>query len=295
MVRERNDAIRGPIVRFEAHSGGAGNVAVEVDQVVHVRTAEAVDRLEVVAHRSERRSTIGKSIDPHDFQQFALRHVGVLELVEQHRPVSKPQRVGDRRIATHRFHGQCNLIAEIEHAEPPLGRSIRIEEDAQIRTATSHPTDPRGERPIAGHGQTVGPQCLNGDEVVGQRGRQGQGLLHELLWAAKLAVRKVHPMELVEQKLERSRPIKQARFAGQTQRDRMFTDNLGAEAVIGRHLHAVARTEAADDPVPQVRRGLVRERQAENLVVTHRTALHEADHALGHHLGLAGTGAGNDA
>ena len=94
-------------------------------------------------------------------------------------------------------------------------------------------------------------------------------------------------MKLVEQQLERARPIEQAGFAGQAERNRMFTDYLGAEAVIGRHLNAVARTEAADDPVTEVRRGLVREREAENLMVSDRTALYEADDALGHDLRLA--------
>ena len=144
-------------------------MAVEVDQVVDVGTTEAVDRLEVVAHRSERSGAVGESIDPHQFEEFALRHVGVLEFIEQHGPVSMTQRLGDGRIAAHRFDGESNLIAEIEHAEPPLRRGIRIEEDAQINAAPSHPTHPRSERPIGGHGQAIGPECGNGDEMVGQR------------------------------------------------------------------------------------------------------------------------------
>ena len=169
VVGKGDDRCRGPVVRLELDTRGAGNVPVEEDQVVHVGTTEAVDRLEVVAHRSERSATVGKSIDPHQFQEFALRHIGVLKLVEEHGPVSIPQRVGDGRIATHRFHGERNLVAEIEHAEPPLRCGICIKEDAQIRSASGHPTNPRGERPIVGHGHAVGPECLNGDQMVGQR------------------------------------------------------------------------------------------------------------------------------
>jgi hypothetical protein len=67
------------VVVGQAHDGGARVAALEVEDVARRRSAEAVDRLGVVADHGETGST-----RPQGVEDVGLQRVRVLVLVDQH-------------------------------------------------------------------------------------------------------------------------------------------------------------------------------------------------------------------
>ena len=80
-VRGSEDRVRRAIVLLEGHDLGAGEVALELEDVADVRSAKRVDRLIRVADDEEVAVLLGEQLE-----QAVLRMVGVLVLVDEDVP-----------------------------------------------------------------------------------------------------------------------------------------------------------------------------------------------------------------
>src|SRR2546428_4032 len=95
-VRRAQDGLRGAVVLLELDHAGIWEVVLEVEDVAHLGTAKAVDRLRIVAHdgevavtgkagaRAPRRGRAAAADE--QLKQPVLRVVGVLVLVDEHVP-----------------------------------------------------------------------------------------------------------------------------------------------------------------------------------------------------------------
>ena len=162
-----------PIVAAQ-DDGPRPQVAVaELEDVVHRRTAERVDRLVVVADDRDVAMALCE-----DGDQFGLRPVRVLELVDE--DVAEPPRDGRSRCRRRANQAQreCDLVAEVDAAAGREKALVRRVGAGQLRLAGGFLRRAVGsgrERPIRGTFGGLGQRSgLRGDpvgmgRVVGRR------------------------------------------------------------------------------------------------------------------------------
>ncbi len=147
-VRRGEDRLRGAVVLLQQDHGGVGVVLLELDDVTDVRAPEGVDRLVGVADHAQlgrlHRGLVGVgaqrhrirpyrlAVDgqpgrlPHQFpHQDVLGVVGVLILVDEDVPEPAPVVLGDVRECLQQVHRRHDQVVEVERVR--LGQPALVE------------------------------------------------------------------------------------------------------------------------------------------------------------------------
>ena len=110
-IRGVEDVAFGAVVLFEADQVSDLELALEIGHVAHIRAAEGVDRLVVVADAKQAGAAAGEQLQP-----AVLQLVGVLKLVNQNVAEALLIVPAQRFIALQQFVGTQQQLGEIDHA-----------------------------------------------------------------------------------------------------------------------------------------------------------------------------------
>ena len=123
-VGGRQDRLRRAVVLLQLDDRGAGEVLLEVEDVVDVGSAKAVDRLVVVADDADVAALAGKQL-----KQPVLRVVGVLVLVDED-PAELPpvalQHVGEQLEHVDRAEQQVVEVERVHLVHAPLVEVVDV-------------------------------------------------------------------------------------------------------------------------------------------------------------------------
>ena len=125
-VGDVEQRLGGAVVALQQHRAGAGEPLRETEDVIGGCRPEAVDGLEVVADRGDRRAVAGQRLDDLDLQL-----VDVLVLVDEHMVKAGGQPRPGLRVARQRA-PEDEQVVEIEDAERPLARRVAAKQAGQV-------------------------------------------------------------------------------------------------------------------------------------------------------------------
>ncbi len=235
------DELRGPVVLLQLHDRRVGVVAFEIEDVLDVGTAPAVDALVVVAHHAQVPVRRGKRLHPQ-----VLRPVRVLVLVHVEVPPA-------RLVALQHLGG---LLEQLDRLEQQV-----VEVDGtHLAQALLVPRGEAGDDALAMVHGVLGQEhvvehlvlrATDGAQHCGwpvlPRGRQvllGQDPLHQLL--------------LVVRVVDHEPPVEPDRLA-------VRAEHAGAQRVERARLDVLAMVpDQRRDALPQLARGAVRERDGQD-------------------------------
>ncbi len=269
-VRSVEDRLGRPVVLLEHDHGGVRERLFEADQVAVVRAPEAVDRLVVVP-------------DHHDVARFGaeepdelpLRGVGVLELVDEHvrESVLPPgERFGVILEQTDR---EQQEIVEVDRGG--------LEEAALILAVDLGV-------PLLGFGRRRGERLVRPDEVVLQRRDPGVKLAG---WEPFRVQVEIAPHIVGEP--HRVRLVVDGERRPQADPGRLPAQDPGARRMEGRDPHPVGDgSDQRRDALLHLPRGLVRERDGEQIERRDPSGGDQIRDAVREDSGLPGAGTGDD-
>ena len=243
-VRRRQDLRRRAVVLLQPHDQRAREPRRHPEQVLRRRAREGVDRLVVVADDAQ----VVAVADP-ALQQRLLEQVHVLVLVDRERLVALLERGARVRILVVHAHRELEEILEVDQASLGLARLVRAED------ALHH---------VVGHRRLVVAQRPP------VRVRREAAVLRPLDLRRQVGERAV-----AERHRQRPRDRQQdRRLRGQHLADRAGeVVELGERGRVERPRgHAPGAKHS--QPLPHLRRGLVRERHREDLVRRERARRH---------------------
>ena len=270
-VRRVQDQLRGAVVLLQLDDRHVGVVALEVEDVLDVRAAPAVDRLVVVPHHAQVPVGRGQRPDPQ-----VLRPVRVLVLV--HVEVAPAGLVSLQHLGRvlEQLHGTQQQVVEVERvrraeALPVAGRQLRDDPFLVVDgvLGEEHLVQHLVLRPADGAQDRGGAVLARGRQVL-----LGQDPLHQLL--------------LVVRVVDDEAPVEPDRIA-------VAAQDAGAQGVEGAGLHLLALLpDQGDDPLPQLAGRAVGERHGQDPARLDRLDADQVRDAVGDDPGLAGAGSGED-
>ncbi len=243
-VRQRQDLRRRAVVLLQPHDQRAREARRHPEQVLRRRAREGVDRLVVVADDAE----LVAVADP-ALQQRLLEQVHVLVLVDRERPVALLERGERVRILVEHLHRVLEEILEVDEAALGLARLVRSE------------------------------HALH--DIVGNRRLVFVQRPPIRLWREAAVLR---PLDLRREVGERAEAERHRQRPRDRQQDRRLrgqhlADRAGEVVELGERGRVERPRGHAGDaqprqPLAHLRRGLVRERDGEDLVGRERAARH---------------------
>ncbi len=278
------DRLRGAVVLLQQDRRRVRVVLLELEDVADGRTAEGVDRLVGVADDAQfggRHLGLRRDVDRlfEGADQFAdegvLGVVGVLVLVDQDVPEAAAVVLGDvREDAQHvdRRHDQVVEVERVGLAQPRLVHGVGL-----------------GEGLLEAVGG-LGGEVLLVDQLVLQVADLGaEGLRREALGVeVQVATDEGHQALGVGGVVDRE-------GRGEAEPLALAAQDADAGAVERHHPHRVrARADELFDALLHLARGLVGERDREDLTWVDAPLGQQMGDAVGEHAGLAGAGAGDD-
>ena len=265
------DELRGAVVLLQLDHRGVGVVALEVEDVLDVGAAPAVDRLVVVAHHAQVAVRRGQEAHPQ-----VLRPVGVLVLVHVE--------VAPARLVALEHLGRCveqldrleQQVVEVERAGGPEPLVVAREQLGDDALAVG--------RGVLGEEVGVEHVVLGAADGAQDRGRpelpgRGQVLLGE---------DPLHQLLLVVGVVDDEAPVEADRLA-------VAAEDAGAQGVERARLHVLAAiAHERGDPLPELARRSVGERDGQDPTRLHGLNADEVRDAVGDDARLARAGAGED-
>ena len=180
-VRRRDDLRGGAVVARQAHHGGVGEPAREVEQVPRVGAGEGVDRLVRVADDRQ----VVAAAEP-GVEHPLLQRRDVLVLVDDEAAVAVAELLGDAAVLLQGRRGVQQQVVEVEQLGAVLELLVTGVDGGDLlggtRDVAAQPGDDR--RVVAGRDQArLGPLDLAGEVAqrrgVGARASAGRGLADE--------------------------------------------------------------------------------------------------------------------
>ena len=113
------NGLRRAVVLLQANDGGAGEIALEIEDVADVGAAPAVDRLILVAHHADVVALLGEQA-----HQIVLAAVGVLILVDHHEFVALVQALAGGVVVAQQVDGFEQQIVEIQRVRFAQARFV---------------------------------------------------------------------------------------------------------------------------------------------------------------------------
>ena len=284
---------------------GARELLREVQQVEQAGAAPRVDVLVGVAHGRHR-----MSFAEHARDQLRLRDVGVLVLVEQHGAEPLPVLGGHLRVLLDHLERQRDLVAEVDRAQVAL----QLPEDR----GSARQLDPLQRRAIRAVGtvflQLLQPRLVERDDLLRRAPMvrrlvvEQQDVVDHAALVLGLHVLERHQVHDPRAQLRALRGGEHALVRLDAREHPVAREQLRREAVVVHDLGLFAlrelqARERVADPLLQVLRRLVRERQAEDVAGQHARRIavelpgrgeRQVDDARGHHGRLARPRAGDE-
>ena len=262
------DRLGRAVVLLEQDGVGIGKVPLELEDVADVGAAERIDRLKIVADNGQVAVLLGQEL-----QHPVLGAVGVLVLVDQH-PAEDPAvlvaHVSEQLQQVDRAHQQVVEVHRARLDHPPLVEAVDV-----------------GDRLFALRVRRGGVVGGVGELVLGRRDRRldraGRESLRVELELLHAALDHSHRVGLV---VDRERALV-------TQAGRLGAQDPGAGGMEGHHPHRPRDPpDQARDPLAHLVRGLVRERDREDLHRPRPVGRQQPGDPVGEHPGLARARAG---
>ena len=284
-VRGREDRLRRPVVLLQQHDRRVGVVALEVLDVADVGAAEGVDRLVGVADHAQ----LGGSDRPRRGDPAAaparcsdqlahedvLRVVGVLVLVDEHVAEAPPVVLGDVGERLEQVDGRHDQVVEVEGVRLLEARLVQRVDLGELLL-----DDRLGLVPEA---LVVDELVLQVADLVAHRPRR-----EALGVEVQVAAHQRHEALAVGRVVDRE-------GAGEPELLGLGAQDAHARRVEGHDPHGPG-TAADDrgDALAHLGRGLVGERDGEDLAGLHPARREQVGDAGGERLGLARAGARDD-
>ncbi len=118
------DALGRPVVLFELHHVGVGEVLLKLEDEPHIRAPPAVDALVIVSH--------GADVPVHGRQpchEGVLSEVDILILIDEHVPKPLPPLLEHRRVLHEEIDDPADQVVEVQRprgVEPALVEPVRL-------------------------------------------------------------------------------------------------------------------------------------------------------------------------
>ncbi len=268
--RRAENGAGGAVVLLQLDQLRAGEVALEVEDVAHLGTAPAVDRLVFVTH--------GADIAPGPGQQahhFVLRAVGVLVLVHQQVAETLLVEFGQPRFLVEQPHGEQQQVVEVNRAA--VGQPLLVFPE-QLLLLVSQPVVEAGLVGVGGLQLVLG-LAENGQHLARLEDLDVEAQALDDLLDQCLLVVGVIDLEVPPDAVRCAFDAQQPR-AGRVEGGYPEAGKFVAQQLVHPRLH--------------LRRGLVGEGDGQDLRGPGQFFQQQPGDAVGDHPGLSRTGAGQD-